>query len=107
MSPNKITPNHHIEVLGHTNKVGGKNIDVKLLYRDVRNTSHSGYASIPIRHAVNDAIGFGCGCESLGRALRSKLKSVAKYSINTPARKNALLQNHLVLSVRILNSSDR
>src|SRR5260370_32407446 len=84
-----------------TDKVGGKNINVKLVGADVGIfCRHCMKALIPKRHGMNDAVGLGCGSE-MAVSLACQFKCETQNAIHASTREYGLLHSHFIFSAFI------
>ena len=103
----QVGANHDIEMLRHTHEIGGENIDVVLIDRDVRIVcGHCLNPAVPVRHGVKDTVGFGGRGQMTGRAVASQFEGVFDDPVGSVAGEQAGLGNDLVGRAFVLDAAD-
>ena len=103
----EIASDNDVEVLGYTNEVRGKYIDVKVFDGDAGIMfGHFINSAVPVRHGMNDAVRFCPGRHTLRVPRLSQLECVLQDPVDSVASKNILLDDELALRTFILHAAD-
>ena len=92
----QVAGDHHVESLRITNELSRQDIDMVLIRFDLRVTLlHPGKALVPVRHGVNNTVGFRCRSQLFSGPCARKLKGVPENTVNHGPGHHGFLYHHL------------